>query len=44
MLIVAGVALVYPGKLADAVGFALVAIVVLMQWLRKDPGVQKHAA
>ena len=44
MLIVAGVALVYPGKLSDAVGFALVVVVVLTQWLRKDPGVQKHAA
>jgi TRAP-type uncharacterized transport system fused permease subunit len=44
MLLVAGVMLVYPGKLLDAIGFALVVIVVLMQWLKKERGVEKHAA
>jgi TRAP-type uncharacterized transport system fused permease subunit len=44
MLIVAGVALVYPGKVSDIVGFALVVIVVLTQWVKKDRGVEKHAA
>jgi TRAP transporter 4TM/12TM fusion protein len=35
MLIVAGFMLVYPKALFDAIGFGLVAIVVVMQWLRK---------
>jgi TRAP-type uncharacterized transport system fused permease subunit len=39
MLLVAGVLLVYPAKAFDIVGFALVIIVVLMQWLRK-PSIQ----
>jgi TRAP transporter 4TM/12TM fusion protein len=34
MLLVAGVLLVYPDKYFDAVGFGLVAIVLLTQWLR----------
>jgi TRAP-type uncharacterized transport system fused permease subunit len=34
MLIVAGFLLVYPKALFDAIGFALVALVVLMQWLK----------
>src|SRR5712664_922335 len=36
MLIVAGRALVYPKALADAVGIALVALVLAMQFLRRD--------
>jgi len=36
MLVVAGFLLVYPKALFDAIGFALVALVVTMQWLRKD--------
>ena len=35
MLIVAGFLLVYPKALFDAIGFALVALVLLMQWLRR---------
>jgi TRAP transporter 4TM/12TM fusion protein len=35
MLLVAGVALVYPKTLFDVVGFGLVAIVLVTQWLRK---------
>jgi TRAP transporter 4TM/12TM fusion protein len=35
MLIVAGFLLVYPKTLFDAIGFALVAIVLLSQWFRK---------
>ena len=35
MLLVAGVLLVYPKTLFDAIGFALVAIVLATQWLRK---------
>jgi TRAP-type uncharacterized transport system fused permease subunit len=37
MLIVAGFLLVYPTALFDAIGCALVALVVLMQWLRRTP-------
>jgi TRAP transporter 4TM/12TM fusion protein len=37
MLVVAGFLLVYPKALFDAIGFALVALVVAMQWLRRDP-------
>jgi len=36
MLVVAGFLLVYPKAMTDAIGFALVALVVLMQWLRSD--------
>ena len=35
MLLVAGVLLVYPKTLFDAAGFALVIVVLVMQWLRK---------
>src|SRR5687768_3835975 len=35
MLLVAGVALVYPRTLFDVAGFSLVAVVMLTQWLRK---------
>ena len=35
MLIVAGVLLVYPKTLFDSIGFALVAMVLIGQWLRK---------
>jgi TRAP transporter 4TM/12TM fusion protein len=35
MLIVAGFLLVYPKALFDAVGFALVVLVLVMQWLRR---------
>ena len=37
MLVVAGFLLVYPKALFDAIGFALVALVVAMQWMRRDP-------
>jgi TRAP-type uncharacterized transport system fused permease subunit len=40
MLLVAGILLVYPAKLFDIVGFALVVVVVLMQWLGKAPTTQ----
>ena len=33
MLIVAGVALAYPGGIADLVGFGLVLVVLALQWL-----------
>jgi TRAP transporter 4TM/12TM fusion protein len=36
MLIVAGLALVYPEPLYDIVGFVLIAVVILLQKLRKD--------
>lgn len=36
MLIVAGFALVYPSTLADLIGFGLVTIALLMQYLRKN--------
>ncbi len=35
MLVVAGFLLVYPKALFDAIGFALVAIVLFMQWFKK---------
>jgi TRAP transporter 4TM/12TM fusion protein len=35
MLVVAGVMLVYPSALFDLIGFALVALVLVSQWLRK---------
>jgi TRAP-type uncharacterized transport system fused permease subunit len=35
MLIVAGFALVYPGAVADLIGFGLVAAVLVMQYLRR---------
>ncbi len=41
MLIVAGLALVYPRALADAVGIALVALVLAMQFLRRDTAAAK---
>jgi TRAP transporter 4TM/12TM fusion protein len=37
MLVVAGFLLVYPKALFDAIGFALFALVVAMQWMRRDP-------
>ena len=37
MLIVAGFLLVYPNAMFDAIGFVLVALVVAMQWMRRDP-------
>ena len=36
LFIVAGFALVYPGLVADLVGFGLVAAALAMQWLRKE--------
>jgi TRAP transporter 4TM/12TM fusion protein len=36
MLIVAGFLLVYPKALFDVIGFALVVIVVLLQWFKKE--------
>jgi TRAP transporter 4TM/12TM fusion protein len=38
LLLVAGVLLVYPGWVFDLAGFALVAIVLIVQWLKKAPG------
>src|SRR5712664_2626991 len=43
MLLVAGFLLVYPKALFDAIGFALVVVVLLMQWFKKEPPL-KHAA
>jgi TRAP-type uncharacterized transport system fused permease subunit len=37
MLLVAGVALVYPGWQADVIGFGLVLLTLALQWLRKNP-------
>ena len=34
MLLVAGVALVYPGNVSNGIGFALVVLVLVSQWLR----------
>jgi TRAP transporter 4TM/12TM fusion protein len=36
MFIVAGFALVYPGPLADALGFGLIVAALAMQWMRRD--------
>ncbi|HMN76552.1 MAG TPA: TRAP transporter fused permease subunit [Burkholderiaceae bacterium] len=36
--IVAGLLLVYPSAWADAVGLSLIALALLMQWLRRSPG------
>jgi TRAP transporter 4TM/12TM fusion protein len=45
MLLVSGFLLVYPKALFDAIGFALVVVVVLMQWFKKAKDVPvKHAA
>ena len=41
MLIAAGLALVYPKPLADAVGVALVAVVLALQFLRRDTAAAK---
>jgi TRAP transporter 4TM/12TM fusion protein len=38
MLLIAGFALVYPGRIADLIGFGLVAGALVLQWLRrKEP-------
>jgi TRAP transporter 4TM/12TM fusion protein len=37
MLITAGIALVYPGRVADAIGFGLVIAALAMQHFRRDP-------
>ncbi len=37
MLLVAGFALVYPGAVADAVGFGLVFVALALQYLRRQP-------
>jgi TRAP-type uncharacterized transport system fused permease subunit len=37
MLVIAGVALVYPGWRADVIGFGLVLAALAMQWLRRRP-------
>ena len=34
MLLIAGFALVYPGAISNGIGFALVALVLVSQWLR----------
>jgi TRAP-type uncharacterized transport system fused permease subunit len=44
MLIVAGFLLVYPTALFDAIGFGLVALVVLTQWLRRSGPAAKVGA
>jgi TRAP transporter 4TM/12TM fusion protein len=41
MLIVAGFALVYPGIVSHSVGFVLIALVLLSQWLRKPASAQQ---
>src|SRR5207244_1229878 len=41
MLIVAGLALVYPKALFDAIGIALVAFVLVLQFLRRDTAAAK---
>src|SRR5437879_3133292 len=41
MLIVAGLALVYPKALFDAIGIALVAFVLVLQYLRRDTAAAK---
>ena len=43
MLIVAGFLLVYPKALFDAIGFALVVVVLLMQWFKKAEPAQRAA-
>jgi TRAP-type uncharacterized transport system fused permease subunit len=43
MLIVAGFLLVYPKALFDVIGFALVVIVVLLQWFKKELPVKRAA-
>jgi TRAP transporter 4TM/12TM fusion protein len=42
MLIVAGFALVYPGAVADALGFGLVVATMAMQYLRKNEGIENE--
>jgi TRAP transporter 4TM/12TM fusion protein len=37
MLIIAGIALVYPSLVADAIGFGFVVLALLMQYLRREP-------
>ncbi len=37
LLVAAGVMLVYPSKLLDLVGFAIVAVVLASQYFRKAP-------
>jgi TRAP transporter 4TM/12TM fusion protein len=37
MLVIAGVALVYPGWRADVIGFGLVIAALALQWLRREP-------
>ena len=36
MLLVAGFALIYPGAVSHGIGFALVVVVLVSQWLRRD--------
>jgi TRAP-type uncharacterized transport system fused permease subunit len=43
MLLVSGFLLVYPKVLFDVIGFALVVIVVLMQWFKKEVPVKRAA-
>jgi TRAP transporter 4TM/12TM fusion protein len=43
MLLVSGFLLVYPKALFDVIGFALVVIVVLMQWFKKEVPVKRAA-
>src|SRR3954463_8641883 len=38
MLVIAGFLLVYPAKASDVIGFSLVAIVLFIQWRKKDGG------
>jgi hypothetical protein len=37
MLIVSGFLLVYPKALFDLIGFALVAVVLVLQWMKREP-------
>ena len=36
LFIVAGFALVLPGRLSDAIGFTCIVVALVLQWLRRD--------
>jgi TRAP-type uncharacterized transport system fused permease subunit len=43
MLLVSGFLLVYPKALFDVIGFALVVIVLLLQWFKKEEPAKRAA-
>jgi UPF0716 family protein affecting phage T7 exclusion len=43
MLFVAGFALIYPGIVSHGIGLALVVLVLVSQWLRRDRGTHAPA-